>query len=91
MLFLILSVIDLIAAGILVLGHFGVLTIPVAMAGVYLTVKIVFWRDIFTIIDFAAGVYCGFVALGHSGVLTWLFLVYFVYKGATGALVSASS
>ncbi len=91
MLFIILSVLDLLAAAMMVLGHLGFFAVPVAMAGIYLALKIIFWRDLFSIIDCVAGVYCGFVALGHRGVLTWIFLVYFVYKAATGALVSMST
>jgi len=91
MLFIVLSLLDLLAAALMVLGHFEIIAAPVAMAGLYLALKLVFWRDLFSMIDFAAGVYCGFLALGYSGVLTWLFLAYFIYKAGTGALVSASA
>jgi hypothetical protein len=38
------------------------------------------WRDLFTILDCCAGVYCCFLFFGHASVLTWVFLAYFVYK-----------
>ncbi len=91
MLFIILSILDLVGAAIMVLGHYQIIAIPVAMAGIYLCLKLIFWRDVFTILDACAGVYLGFVAFGHSGFLTWVFLVYFLYKGATGALFTMST
>jgi hypothetical protein len=78
-----LTFLDVVAAGILVLGHFGVLKIPLLYVALYLAGKLLFWRDFFSIVDALAAVYFVFVFFGHASTLTWLFLVYFLYKFST--------
>lgn len=81
MLYHVLSVLDAIVAIIMVAGHFELVRIPLLYAAIYLAGKLFFWRDFFSIVDAAIGVYLFFfVFFGHASVLTWVFLVWFLYK-----------
>jgi hypothetical protein len=79
-LFHILSLLDAVAGLVLIGGHFALWKTPLLYVALYLCGKIVFWRDPFSIMDFAVGVYAVFVYFGHAGFLTWLFVAYFLYK-----------
>lgn len=80
MLFHILTILDAFSTLVLIAGHFGLWKTPLLYIALYLCGKLLFWRDAFSIMDFAAGVYAVFVYFGHAGFLTWLFAVYFLYK-----------
>jgi hypothetical protein len=80
MLFHLLSILDLLAAGVMVGGHFGLWRVPLLYVALYLAGKLVFWRDALSVIDAIVAVYLVFVFFGHPSVLTWVFLAYFLYK-----------
>lgn len=80
MLFHLLSILDIVAAFIMIGGHFGLLKIPLLYCAIYLAGKLIFWRDFFSIVDALAAIYLVFVFFGHASALTWVFSFYFLYK-----------
>jgi len=84
MLFHLLTILDTVAAFSLVLGHYGLVKIPLLYFAIYLAGKLIFWRDFFSIVDAIAAIYFVFVFFGHASGLTWLFVVYFLYKFSVG-------
>lgn len=78
----ILSLLDILAAGTIILGHFGLAKIPLLYSALYLFTKLFFFRDLLTWIDAAAGVYCVFLFFGFASELTWIFIGFFAYKTA---------
>jgi hypothetical protein len=92
MLIHLLAFLDALAALALIGGHYGLIRIPLLYAAIYLCVKIFFFRDILSIIDFAAGLYAiVLLFLGHGVGLTWLFVFWFIYKTMVWAFYSIAS
>ena len=83
MLVTLLALLDLVSAGLLVAGHYGLVRIPLLYVTVYLVAKLFFYRDWLTWIDAAAGVYALFVLFGVHNALTWVFVGFFLYKTLT--------
>ncbi len=80
MLFPLLSFLDMVAAATLIGGHYEFFRVPLLYMALYLVGKLIFWQDAFTIIDAIAAIYFVFVFFGHASALTWIFVVWFVYK-----------
>ncbi|MEK6922843.1 MAG: hypothetical protein AABX08_03525 [Nanoarchaeota archaeon] len=76
-----LNILDLIVALILIGAHFNILIYLVIPAIIYLVVKgIIFIKDPFSIIDIAIAVYLAILASGIKTFLTWIFVLYLLYK-----------
>jgi hypothetical protein len=76
-----LSLLDLFAALAIFGGHFGIVHMLLLYAAIYLLAKLFFFRDALSIIDTAAALYALYMFFaGHGNGLTWLFLIYFMYK-----------
>ena len=80
MLYHLLALLDILAAGSMVLGHYDLVRLPVLYAAFYLVFKLAFFHDVLTWIDAAAGVYLVFVFFHMPSGLTWVFLAWFIYK-----------
>jgi hypothetical protein len=78
-----LTLLDLLTAGIMVLGHFDVIRVPLLYGALYLIAKLAVWRDVLSIIDAVMGVYLILIFLGYASLLTWVFLAYVIYKVAS--------
>lgn len=76
-----LSLLDLFSAVIILGGHYGLFGAPLLYVAVYLVVKLIFFRDWMSTIDVAAAGYAVYLFFADGGTgLTWLFMLYFLYK-----------
>jgi hypothetical protein len=81
MLMHVLALLDLLAAAGILAGHFDLITKPLLYVAVYLLSKLVFFRDWLTMIDAAAAVYAiALIFMDGGNGLTWLFMIWFLYK-----------
>jgi hypothetical protein len=77
----ILGILDALAAVCLLLGHYGLIHTPLWYAAIYLASKIFFFRDVLSVIDVCAALYAVYLFFAGNGVgLTWLFIIFFLYK-----------
>ena len=76
-----LALLDILAAGTILGGHLHLFRVPLLYAAIYFVTKLFFFRDILSIIDACAALYCVFIFFGVvSSGLTWFFMLYFLYK-----------
>lgn len=92
MLFHVLALLDIVCVILLVFGHYGLMRLPLLYAALYLVSKLLFYRDILTIIDAALALYFLYVFFaGHGTALTWLIAIYFAYKSMVWMFYSFAS
>ncbi len=81
MLFHILALLDIFSVVVLLFGHYGIMRLPLIYAAVYLVSKLFFYRDVLTFIDAIIALYFLYVFFVQHGTgLTWLIILYFIYK-----------
>jgi len=81
MLIWLLNILDIIVAIVLVAVHFNALYSLVIPAVAYLTIKgAIFIKDPFSIIDIIIAIYLIILATGIKTFITWIFVLYLIYK-----------
>lgn len=77
----VLGILDLLAAVFMLGGHYGMIKVPLLYTAIYLFAKFALFRDFFSAIDAMAGVYAVYLFFVQDGSgLTWLFMIFFLYK-----------
>jgi hypothetical protein len=81
MLMHVLALLDLLSAAAILAGHFDLIAKPLLYVAVYLLSKLIFFRDWLTIIDALAALYAiALIFMDYGNGLTWIFMVWFLYK-----------
>ncbi|MFH1592767.1 MAG: hypothetical protein ABIB47_05365 [Candidatus Woesearchaeota archaeon] len=77
----ILNILDLIVAFVLSTTHFGFFPSLIIPTIIYLIIKgVMFIKDPFSIIDLIIAVYLVVLAFGINTFITWIFVLYLIYK-----------
>jgi len=83
----ILGILDLLAAVVLVLSHYGLIIYGIAILFViYLMAKLFIFKDFISFIDFLAGFYLVLIFYGVHTFIVWIFAFYLLQKSITSFL-----